>query len=255
MVSVIFAHVFLKPILKHQWNREEKIFLFSFPAIILSVYLPPPLWRQYFYPFFVFVALFFGFLTISYLNTFKNGHLKKRILCYTLILAFSLSFFYQLPIYIDCLSLFLNSTVGIPYRIHYLGRSLEESLDGQGKVLTLCPLYPIEGELRIYPELGDGPFRWRLAFTAEKRRIPFHFSIKDFLKKLENDPPKAILLGCESSILEEYFFKWAKTHGYAAQSLGNLRLYLIRTKNQNFREPAKLIFQSKILDNSRRKHP
>jgi 4-amino-4-deoxy-L-arabinose transferase-like glycosyltransferase len=49
----------------------------------------------------------------------------------------------------------------VPLNIHNTGRDLAARLGNNGKVLTLVPIYPLEGGADIYENLVTGPFAWR----------------------------------------------------------------------------------------------
>lgn len=90
-----------------------------------------------------------------------------------------------------------------------------------GKVLTLAPLWVLEGGGRIYPEFATGPFAWRSAEFAdpERRRRLKLVAPADLETMLGDDPPAAILTGVEDEKLEKPFVAYAVAHGYRAESL------------------------------------
>jgi histidinol phosphatase-like PHP family hydrolase len=91
---------------------------------------------------------------------------------------------------------------------------LKQSL-GAGKVLTLSPVYPLEGGLYIYPALATGPFAWRTSnlISDEQRNRYNILSEVNLNAKMVNDPPVAILVGLERNI-EDPLISYAKTNGY-----------------------------------------
>ncbi len=74
-----------------------------------------------------------------------------------------------------------------------------------GKVLTLAPLYALEGGASIYPEFATGPFAWRVSpLVSELDRGRFHIVGSEELSTLiESDPPRAILTGVEDDDADE----------------------------------------------------
>lgn len=101
-----------------------------------------------------------------------------------------------------------------PIQVHALGRAMRSKAP-DGKVLTLSPLYPLEGGLQIYPSLATGPFIWRTAhLVPEKQRRLFGVLAEEDLDDfLVQSPPAAILVG-EEKELEEAFLRYAVQNGY-----------------------------------------
>lgn len=113
-------------------------------------------------------------------------------------------------------------------KAHAIGQEIGARA-GQGKVLTLSPIYPIEGGCGIYEEFATGPFAWRLAhlMSVEERGAMNVVAPDDLDSFLAADPPAAVLLGAEEKKLEKPLRKWAETHGYTPRAVGrNLELWL-----------------------------
>jgi hypothetical protein len=84
-----------------------------------------------------------------------------------------------------------------------------------GKVLTLLPIYPLEGGLDVYREFATGQFVYRTGDLTEpsllaKYRTTSPARIAAFL---ESDPPAAMLLGFEPD-LEAPMAEFARRKGY-----------------------------------------
>ena len=118
-----------------------------------------------------------------------------------------------------------DSNTWVPVQAHKLGIQVEEMV-GEGKVLTLAPIFPLEGGLRIYESLATGPFSWRVApiLTEMQRREFGLLSYADLETVLQGDPPDAILVGLEAGNegfepgskggLEDPLDDYARQHGY-----------------------------------------
>jgi hypothetical protein len=89
------------------------------------------------------------------------------------------------------------------------------NLVGQGRVLTLAPLYPLEGGSRIYEEFATGVFAWRVgAFVPEEERQEIGLvSEAELPGLLSSRPPDAILAGFESRS-ESPFIDYAEANDY-----------------------------------------
>ena len=115
-------------------------------------------------------------------------------------------------------------------QVHNFGMDIK-SLLGEGKILTLAPIIPLEGGLEIYEAFTTGPFTWRTAFllSEEKREEYGVISHLDLDGYLENNPPDAILVGFESKNdgfgfgdlggLEKPLTRFAIQHGYEAVTI------------------------------------
>jgi hypothetical protein len=115
----------------------------------------------------------------------------------------------------------------MPMRIHEAGRAIGRAV-GQGKVLTLAPIAPLEGGARVYPELAVGPFAFRLAhlLPPEKRRQFRVVAPEDLAALADADPPAGILLGAEDEDLEAPLAEIAESRGYLNKlKLGKLTLH------------------------------
>jgi hypothetical protein len=104
--------------------------------------------------------------------------------------------------------------------IHREGGSLKDHIQS-GPVLTLAPLFPLEGGLDIYPALGSGPFAWRSGglLTPEERQA-LGIVTEDDLEEYLSTPPPVILTGYEE-IWEERLVDYAREHGYKEVKLAD----------------------------------
>jgi hypothetical protein len=107
-----------------------------------------------------------------------------------------------------------------PLKVHDLGVQVAELSAGED-VLTLAPIYPIEGGASIYPEFATGPFAWRTAGLlkpAERAALSL-VSDQELERLLGDRPPGAILVGFEHA-LEGPFNDYALAHKYRWVELG-----------------------------------
>jgi hypothetical protein len=96
-----------------------------------------------------------------------------------------------------------------------------------GKVLTLAPIFPLEGKLDIYEEFATGPFMWRTADLVDKKdrkrlRIISENELDSYLTK---KPPVAIFIGFEGG-LEKPMFLYAQKNRFKKQVLANHELWV-----------------------------
>jgi len=111
-----------------------------------------------------------------------------------------------------------------PYRVRNVGQRIRSHLTA-GPVLTLAPVYPLEGDLSIYPEFATGAFGWRSAPFAspELRRAMKLIAPDDLEVALRDRPPAAIFTGVEEESLEKPFVAYARAHSFRSIDFGNRR--------------------------------
>jgi hypothetical protein len=122
----------------------------------------------------------------------------------------------------------LQSAGWVPMQAHRVGEEIRQLLDARGtpgagrRVLTLAPLYPLEGGLAIYPALAAGPFAWRVAplLPAGERQTFAVVGAADLAALVGRDPPAAVLTGAEGG-LEDALTRYAQAHGYRPVRLSN----------------------------------
>jgi hypothetical protein len=106
-------------------------------------------------------------------------------------------------------------------RIHRIGEEINRQV-GQGKVLTLAPIYPLEGGVEIFPSLTTGPFAWRTAgFVSDSARRQFGVLAPENLERTaEKEILAGILVGPEGE-LEGPFLDLARGKAYRSVILAD----------------------------------
>ena len=119
-------------------------------------------------------------------------------------------------------------TQWVPVKAHRFGVEIA-GLAARGKVLTLAPLYPLEGGSTIYRELAVGPFAYRLAHLLPpgKRARVRVIAPADLPALLKGERPSAILLGAEPDEQESALREYASEHRFErVRNFGRLHLWL-----------------------------
>jgi hypothetical protein len=177
---------------------------------LIGSLLPTPSWYQYFYAPIPFMVLCGAMGMAQFISDHPESQKWNILLLVTFALYGGLYASHD-----------IKQTVSImqvkswqPVQVHIIGMKLKQSL-GAGKVLTLSPVYPLEGGLYIYPALATGPFAWRTSnlISDEQRNRYNILSEVNLNAKMVNDPPVAILVGLERNI-EDPLISYAKTNGY-----------------------------------------
>jgi hypothetical protein len=78
-------------------------------------------------------------------------------------------------------------------------------------ILTLAPLYALEGGCDIYTELSAGPFVYRVAdrLSAWNRDITHTVGSRTIGRLIEKSPPSALIIGVEPQFLELALYQGA----------------------------------------------
>jgi hypothetical protein len=106
-----------------------------------------------------------------------------------------------------------------PTRVHKAGLEIARQV-GRGPVLTLAPIWAIEGGADTYPEMATGPFAWRtghLLHPSRRQRLGI-VSPAELRELLRERPPAAILVGFEGP-LEVPFLEYVRERGYRPSKL------------------------------------
>jgi 4-amino-4-deoxy-L-arabinose transferase-like glycosyltransferase len=203
------------PLLLELWQKKDRLFQSVFllllaPLVAWGALLPTPAWYQYYA-----APVPFAILSVVYgLALIIRRHPPVRV--------WVLAIFLQLVILANLfqssdyrrISFLLHPDTWRPLMIHDLGVRVAELGAGEN-VLTLAPIYPLEGGASIYPEFSTGPFAWRVAPLVEpERRAGLGLISGEELERfLEPHPPDAILVGFEGE-LEHAINDYALRHDY-----------------------------------------
>ncbi len=177
-------------------------------CLLAGAFAVTPSQRQYFYapvPF-VILAVVYG---LAYrLGRDDEPRLHARVLLVTAFVAVA----YGYPSYQGHPLLPVDGW--FPWRLHQVGLEIARRV-GRGPVLTLAPIWAIEGGADIYPEFATGPFAWRtghLLQPSRRQRLGI-VSPVELPELLRDRPPAAILVGFEGR-LEVPFLEYVRERGY-----------------------------------------
>ncbi|MFY9852701.1 MAG: hypothetical protein WAK26_02340, partial [Terracidiphilus sp.] len=117
--------------------------------------------------------------------------------------------------------------------VRKLGMQPQASVGSSGKVLTLVPVYALEGGMDIYPEFATGSFAWRTASQlndADRARYKM-VSPADLDELLRSDPPAGIIVGAEPIQMEYPLVQYAKQHNYSPLPMSDrLTIWVLRQR-------------------------
>ncbi len=189
---------------------ELLFLLLLLPFFLAGAYTPTPIQPQYVYLFFPLFALIF-LVALARDNAPRTGAMLLSI-------ATIISLVFAVPrYYVESARVAFTPDEWFPLKVHAQGERLAE-LAGGGQVLTLAPIYPLEGGASIYPALVTGPMGWRVAplLTDAQRQAEGLLGLDDLPAALAAEPPRAIYTGFHDNdtASEAPFLAYAQEHGY-----------------------------------------
>jgi hypothetical protein len=207
----LFALLLAAPRLRHNppYGFEMALSLALFPFLLAGSLAPTPAFFQYFYVLVPFVLLGVLYGMASLQGQKGSGSWVPALFALVVVLGGA----YGIKSY-ESIDKLLVPEQWLTSAVHRTGLRIGEAT-GDGRVLTLAPILPLEGGLRIYSEFATGAFAWRVAplMPASARGTAGIVSPADLDPFLDADPPAAILTGAEET-LEEPFLRYAEEHGY-----------------------------------------
>jgi len=192
----------------------------SLPFLLVGAMAPSPSYKQYYYALvpFLLLGVVFG-LARAWLTIYGR---RARVVAGLLAAASVINLVIDLPLVED----FASPQRWTPLRVHEIGRNLRALTNGE--ILTLVPIFPLEGNAPIYKEFATGPFAWRVApFIPEQLQAVVGIGDAAHLETyLAAAPPAAILTGGETSVLEQPLDDYARKHRYRLRRVSDLYLWV-----------------------------
>jgi hypothetical protein len=157
---------------------------------------------------FVVISFAFPLLYLRKLNPDigSNKHFKfARALVVACAVAAAASY----PLVLLRVPKLLDPQSWTPVQLHRISQDIAEKTKSPKLILTLAPLYALEGGCDIYAEFSSGSFVYRIAdFLQPSDRLLTHTVGPENLKELiDESPPSAVILGVDFRFLEIPLFK------------------------------------------------
>jgi len=174
------------------------------PAVFFAIaFIPPTMWRQYLaipVPFLV-IALAYPLRYLKDSASFPPAVFKTGTIAVTACAMFCV---FARPLPLVRIAALASPESWTPIRLHKVAADIAQKTQPPKRILTLAPLYALEGGAKIYPELAAGSIVYRIAdsMTPAARKLT-HTIGPDTLKQLiQSQPPGAVILGVEFDFLE-----------------------------------------------------
>ena len=182
-------------------DKSKVILVALLPLFFFAIALiPPAMWPQYLampVPF-ILTSLAFPLFYLKTSRKLYNIAIVFIIICVTVSVASYPFVLYRIPAV-------LTPEVWTPIKLHGLSKDIADEISEPKLVMTLAPLYAIEGGCEIYNELSAGPFAYRVAdyLSPEERKITHTVGTKNISELISEKPPSALITGADTETLEK----------------------------------------------------
>jgi len=215
---------------KHE--RPKALLTALLPLVFLVIaYIPPTMWQQYLavpVPFIV-IAFAWPLAALRRHAETPNGRGRYKVIGYVVGAAAVLSIvIYPTTLYRSIFALVPERWT--PVTLHKVSTEIAEKVTEPRLVLTLGPLYALEGGCDIYPEMAAGSIIYRVAdrMSPEARRITKTVAPGSLDALLTERLPSAVITGIEPSyftFLEDPLRQWVPPDWRRDTYQGQLQLY------------------------------
>jgi hypothetical protein len=171
-----------------------------------AAYIPSTMWRQYLAMPVAFIVIGFAYILMwfrkfNYIKYFKINFIifiagtVITVASHTIVLQRIPRLFY------------LENWTAI--KVHRISEDIAARIKEPKLILTLAPLYAIEGGCRCYTEFSAGPFVYRVAdyMSGWDRDITHTIGARTLKTLVEKSPPSAVILCAEPEFLESALFE------------------------------------------------
>ena len=215
LLLVLLAAYTLGRARHHLGNAPELLFLLLLiPCFLVGAYAPTPLQQQYIYLLFPLLALIF----LAALAYDEQPLLGAGLIMGAAIVSAILA----APRYVEGAEVAFDPAEWFPLKVHARGEYLAD-LVGRRQVLTLAPIYALEGDAGIYPKFVSGSLGWRVAplMTPGQRQTVGLESLVELEAGLAAQPPRGIFTGLHDNDAEEEapLLAYAQAQGYVPIAL------------------------------------
>ena len=204
------------------WQRRKlakvngRILLFT--ALLVLVFfiialIPPTMWKQYLampVPF-IIISFTYPLLYLKQLADKVKDNKQFKIAGVVVAVCVVVAVF-SYPIVVYRTVMLLVPEGWVPIQLHKISQDIAEKTQEPKKILTLAPLFVLEGGCDIYTELSCGSIVYRIGdrLSAWNCDITHTAGPRDLAKMVEKEPPSAVIINVERmKFLEEPFFKTA----------------------------------------------
>jgi hypothetical protein len=199
-------------------------------AMFIAAFVITPVWDQYFAAPVPFILIAIAYAVSGSISAVNRESGRKMILCLIaglFILSAAMSILYNKNA-LENIKFAFSKKDWTPTKVYIISRKIAEIMGPDKLVLTLAPVYVLEGGGKIYPQLSTGPFLYRYSrfLSDDQRRIAVSTGPRSLSTLLQKRPPDAVLTGFENIFLERPFIDYAERSGWQRSEIGRFVLYM-----------------------------
>ena len=185
-----------------------------FPFLLWGALAPTPSWFQYFYMLVPFAAVA---TVLSAMRLYLGRRQWPLGAAWVILAALAVTWLSRSEV--SSVRSLLRPDAWSPTAVRKVGSRIAQ--ETRGPVLTLSPIYALEGGLPVYEQFASGPFAWRVSsLVPSAARATLHMVSPEELEAvLTARPPAGILVGREAE-LEGWFLAYAKANDYHPSQVG-----------------------------------
>ena len=216
-VIVIAAYLCFVLLFLHRKSKitERRILLFA-PLLTVTffiiAFIPPTMWQQYLAMPVPFLVVSFAY-PLSYLRELANKNVQSRHFktAVSLVVICVIVAVVSYPVVFFRTAMLTTLEDWTPIQLHRISQEISERVKEPKLVLTLAPLFALEGGCDIYPELSAGSIIYRIGdkMSVDERSVTHTVGLETIGELLEKSPPAAVIVGVEFEFLEEHLVKTA----------------------------------------------
>ncbi len=193
--------------------KEKNALLAALLPVVFFViaFIPITMWKQYLampVPFLV-IGLAYPLLYLRKSADSINFNIHFKIVCVVISACVVVSVVSN-PAVASRTSEVLEPQEWIPIRLHRISRDIAENIETRNSklILTLAPLYALEGGCDIYTEFSAGLFVYRIAdfLSPDNREITHTTGPKGLEALVKKSPPVAVIFSPEPEFFEEALY-------------------------------------------------
>ncbi len=187
-------------ILQNRRNRLLAVFLVG--VFVIIAFIPPTMWEQYWampVSFWVIALAFPLALLCKRAETVKQNK-AFRIGCWIMAVCAMMTI-YDNTAFVSRTPKAWSPKQWVPVQVHQTSVEIAKHIPERGPVLTLGPLYALEGKRDIYPELANGSIVYRVAgmMSPDQREVTHTVGPETIKTLLQKSPLVGAILGVEDS--------------------------------------------------------
>lgn len=202
------------------WHRRKlsksdgrNLLLASLLVLVFFIiaFIPPTIWKQYLAMPVPFIVISFAYPLLCLRQLADKEKDNKQftaaravvgvcmalaVVSYSIVLSRAVVLFYP--------------EGWVPVRVHKISQDIAEKTQEPKKILTLAPLFALEGGCDIYTELSCGSIVYRIGdrLSAWNRDVTHTAGSRDLAELVDKDPPSAVIVNVEEmEFLEEPLIK------------------------------------------------